>query len=150
PAGIYAANPANSWAKIASLPTAGLAPTDFAPGGPLTLTSGVDEMWIAYNGGGVYEFQFNGTPTLLAQNTGLSGYDVRRIAAGQIKNAANYVFLQARSQTGGAFSFMRGSKANSPTNSAVTFSAAGVGAGLPTDEGANQIVAEPGVTGSVG
>ncbi len=153
PAGIYAANPAAApWQKIISLPTPGLAPTDFAPGGPLSLTAGNDEMWIAYGSGGVQEFQFiAGTPALFAQNTGLNGLTVYRIAAGQIKNAANYVFIQARNTLiGGPFMLLRGTKANSPANSVVSFSASGIGAGLPSTEAANQIIAEPAVAGVAG
>jgi hypothetical protein len=144
---VYASiSPTTAWSPVAVFPAGnGAAGLDISPGGPLTGTVNDDEMWISAGPGGLFELQYiGGAFTLFSQQGGgARSADVRRAAAQQRRNSGNYVFIQTLLATGGGYRFLRGQKDNSPS-STINFVTAG--SGLPADEEASQIVAEPNAT----
>ncbi len=142
---VFAFNATPRWGPVAAFPAAGgAAGRDISPGGPLTAAASDDEMWIADGPGGLFELQYlGGAYTLFPQQGGSArSANVRRVAAQQRRASANFVFLQIELGTKN-YRFLRGQKDNSPA-SVINFVT--VGTGLPTDEEASQIVAEPGAT----
>ncbi len=138
-----------AWSKVANFSTLCTASAlDLAGGGPTTATAGNDEMWVAYGACGVLEYQNGAATPLIRHTNGIAG-NVYKVASTARVNASNYVYIQV-SNGSPPFTLMRGTKANTPVNSPVTFSASGIGAGLPTGELANQIVVEPAAAGAAG